>query len=659
VEPLTRLALPPAVSGSRRLAAIVFTDLVDSTRLAQANERQALELIQQQEDLARPLIDRFRGRLVKSTGDGLLVEFPSALDAVEMSVNLQRAAEQRNSSSAGPPLRLRIGVHLGDVNRRGRDILGDAVNIAARIQALAEPGGVALSESVFDQVRNKVPYRLDSLGPQTLKGVTEPMVVYRVTTALASAPASPKPGSATRLAVLPLANISPDPKDEYFADGLTEELISALSRIQGIRVIARTSVLGYKASPKSVAQIGSELGVGSVLEGSVRKAGDRVRISLQLIDVASQEHAWAETYDRQLADIFAIQSEVAESTAKAIRVELSAGARDYIRRPPTSNLRAYELYLRSGLREGAPSTESYRHSRALLEEAIRIDPEFAAAHARLGNLFVQAAGDWEPHHSAFERARASISRALELDPQSSEGHGALANLVMQQDHDWERARSEFERAIALNPSNTGSRVTYATLLGVLGDVAGAEAQLKEAVATDPASVAARLALVQHALLKGDVPLALERRRELKAEDVDPVWEHVSFALAYAARGRTSDARAELTAAGRPKTPFERIAHALVLGQLGDPADARGVLQDIEGDPEFGFVSRDFVAALYAIVGEKERALELIGRTVEEGESGLWLRYNLPMFDSIRNDPRFVAALRALNLPATPPKFGAI
>ncbi|HYA54775.1 MAG TPA: adenylate/guanylate cyclase domain-containing protein, partial [Thermoplasmata archaeon] len=347
---------------SRRLSAIMFTDMVESTQLAQRDERAALALIEEQEKLARPVLTSHHGRWVKSTGDGFLAEFGSALDAVECAVELQDRVRERNRSPGAVPLRIRVGVHLGDVQRRSGDIFGDAVNVAARVESAAEPGGVCISGPVHELVRNKVPNPLERLGAQTLKGVTEPVQLYRVVLSPTEPSVSPRTDSVPRLAVLPLANISPDPRDEYFADGLTEELISVLSKIPGLRVIARTSVTPYKSSSKSAAQIGTELGVGSILEGSVRKAGDRLRISLQLIDASSQEHVWTESYDRQMSDVFAIQSEVAESTAKAIRVELSDRAREFLGRAPTTNLRAYDLFLRAILKAELVSEKSFRAS---------------------------------------------------------------------------------------------------------------------------------------------------------------------------------------------------------------------------------------------------------------------------------------------------------
>ena len=262
----------------------MFTDLAGFTPLAQADEAGALRLLKEQEKMIRPILETHRGRKVKSMGDGLLIEFLNALDTVECGVDLQRQAHERNAREGAQPLQLRVGIHLGDVQQRGTDIFGDAVNIASRIEPLAEPGGVCLSDPVYVQVRNKVPYQLEKLGPKSLKGVREPIDVYRIVLPWAKEEA-PAPGpSPPRLAVLPLVNISPDPRDDYFAAPLTEELITVLSQIRGLRVISRTSVNQNKGTTKPLALIGSELGADSVLEGSVRKAGDRLRIAVQLID---------------------------------------------------------------------------------------------------------------------------------------------------------------------------------------------------------------------------------------------------------------------------------------------------------------------------------------------------------------------------------------
>jgi len=628
----------------------MFTDMVGSTQLAQKDERSALALIEEQEKLARPVLTAHHGRWVKSTGDGFLAEFSSALDAVECAVEFLGRVSERNRRPGGTPLRVRVGVHLGDVQRRAGDIFGDAVNVAARVESAAEAGGICISGPVYELVRNKVAYTLERLGAQTLKGVAEPVELYRVVASAASPGSPPREATVPRLAVLPLANISPDPKDEYFADGLTEELISVLSKIPGLRVIARTSVIPYKSTSKSAAQIGTELGVSSILEGSVRKAGDRLRISLQLIDAGSQEHVWTESYDRQLSDVFAIQTEVAESTAKAIRVELSDRAREFLGRAPTANLQAYDLYLRATLKSDEISSETFRASVTLLEEAIQLDPRFALAYAHLGDRYVQGAGDYLPHHEGFARARPFVTRALELDPDLSEAHASRANLAMQEEHDWALAESEFERAVTLNPSNARARVTYSSLLRVLGKSEQTERQLWAAVETDPKWWVPRYLLVDMALDREDLALAGERVRQLVGAEFETPMLHFDFAIKYAEWGRFEEARRELDLAGSPPGLLPRVARALILADMHEPGEARTLLAELTGEEPHEFISRDYVAALYAVVGEKEKALDLIEACAKEGESGLWLRFRLSSFDAIRDDPRFVAALRSFHLP---------
>ena len=306
----------------RRLAAIMFTDIVGYTALTQENESATVQLLDDHRKLLRPIFASHGGREIKTIGDAFLVEFGSALDAVLCAVAVQSAMNDRKLAR-GAALSIRIGIHAGDVIETEGDLIGDAVNIASRIEPLAEPGGVCISRQVHMQVENKVPYDLIKIGPRVLKNVTEPLEVYKVMMPWDKANAVPSAQlDKNRVAVLPFTNMSSDPEEGYFADGMTEELITSLSGVRQLTVIARTSVMGYKGTTKKVREIGSELGVGSLLEGSVRKAGNRVRITAQLIDTATEGHLWAQNYDRQLEDVFAIQSEIAEKVAGELRIRL-------------------------------------------------------------------------------------------------------------------------------------------------------------------------------------------------------------------------------------------------------------------------------------------------------------------------------------------------
>ena len=295
----------PLSESKRRLAAIMFTDMVDYTSLSEKNEVLALSLLEEQRKLLRPVFGKHSGREIKTLGDGFLVEFSSALEAVRCGLDVQFLMNTRNQAvSAEQRIMLRVAIHLGDVEHRDGDVYGDAVNVASRIQSLAEPGGVCITQQVFDHVRNSDEFRVEALGEARLKNVRSPFEIYRVLPAEAKLVSTKGPlTDHLRIAALPLAIISSDSQDEYFANGLTEEIINTLSSIPALRVIARTSVMRYKEAKKTAAEIGRELNVGTILDGSVRKAGNRVRIAVQLIDVTSEEPIWAENYDRELEDV--------------------------------------------------------------------------------------------------------------------------------------------------------------------------------------------------------------------------------------------------------------------------------------------------------------------------------------------------------------------
>jgi len=298
----------------RRLAAIMFTDLVGYTALSQHNESLALQILEEHRKILRPLFSKFNGKEIKTMGDAFLVEFASALEATKCGFEIQKILHERNlSHSEADKIRLRIGIHLGDVVHSASDIYGDAVNVASRIEPLAEEGGICLSRQVYDHIHNKFDLPLVSLGSKVLKNVSAPVETYKVVLPWKESVEKQQMESAKmRIAGLPLDNFRPDPGDEFFADGLTEELIDRLSQVKKFRVIARTSVMGYKKQKdKRASEIGRELGVSTLVEGSVRKSSNRIRITVQLIDSATEEHLWSDRYDRQLDDIFAVQTEIA------------------------------------------------------------------------------------------------------------------------------------------------------------------------------------------------------------------------------------------------------------------------------------------------------------------------------------------------------------
>jgi adenylate cyclase len=637
----------------RRLVAIMFTDMVGYSALAQVDESSALVMLERHNQLLRPLFSKFRGREIKTVGDAFLVEFESTLDAVRCALEIQRSLHDHNAASAGEgKIRIRIGIHVGDVVEVDGDLLGDAVNIASRIEPLADPEGISLTQQAYDQVQNKISTRFAKLPPVALKNIRLPMTVYRVVLPWSSEGAegtNPRPVGGLNLAVLPLANISPDPNDEYFADGLTEELITQLSQVQDLTVIARTSVIPYKLAPKSIAQVGSELGVDTILEGSVRKAGQRIRITLQLIDVDSQRHLWASSYDRDIGDVFAVQTDIAERTAGALRLELTKARHPQVARKPTPDPVAYDVYLRGLVAASEPSAATVSEAIRYFEEATRLDPDFAEAFAAWANLYVMAAGDFLPMREAMPKARALVAKALELDPNSSDAHVALANIALQFDSDWGRAEAEFEKAISLNPSNAVACRFFSILLLVLERFEEAKEMCRRAIRLDPGRESLQGTLAWAEFDSGNVEAAFAYAEKSRDNEPTSVAKHVQLGLIYLAAGRTDDARREADVPLVDAADEERFDHALLNALVGRPEAARVVAAEVERGQAKSYTSATHLAMLYAAMGESSRALDLLEQDYRDGDRVLWLFHRGVFFDSIREDPRFVALLRRYGL----------
>jgi len=396
----------------------MFTDMVGYTTLAQKDETLSLAVLEEQRKLVRPVIAGFNGREIKTIGDAFLIEFPSALEAVKCAYEIQKAAREFNISTPEERrINLRIGIHLGDVVESQGDISGDAVNVASRIGPFAEKGGVSLSRQVYDQVQNKFELPLTSLGPKSLKNVGTPIEVYKIDLPWHDKRSSRHPShlDRSRIAVLPFANISPSSSDEYFADGMTEELITTLSRIRELGVIARTSVIRYKGLTKPVTDIGRDLNVGTVLEGSVRVAGKKLRITAQLVDVATEEHLWSETYDRELEDVFAIQSDIAKRIAKELKIKILKSETLRLEKKATGIPEAYSLYLRGRHSLNTRTEKGLKEAIRHFESAIRHDPDFALAYTGLADAYSILASyslEFIPPREGFPKAKAAAEKAL-------------------------------------------------------------------------------------------------------------------------------------------------------------------------------------------------------------------------------------------------------
>jgi adenylate cyclase len=470
----------------RKLAAIVAADVAGYSRLMGLDEVGTARTLREHRMVTDALVAKHGGRLVKATGDGVLLEFPSVVDAVECAVAVQAMIAQRNESiPLDRRMLFRIGINLGDILIEGDDILGDGVNVAARLEGMAEPGGICISSFAYEQVRGKVAVEFADLGEQRLKNMDRPVRTYTIRAAASSTAAAvkstievatplPLPEKPS-IAVLPFQNMSGDPEQEYFADGIVEDIITALSRIRWLFVIARNSSFTYKGKAVDIKQVGRELGVRYVLEGSVRKGGNRIRITGQLIDALTGSHLWAERYDRDISDIFAVQDEIAASAASVIEPALTAAEQERVLRKPPERLDAWEAYQRGLWHFYKYRPEENKTALTFFRQAIALDPNFAPGHYGYA-LALQ----WDIWHFSIRpfaevqgTAREEAQIAVSLDDKDAMAHAVLAHMMMW-GGEWETAIAEARTAVALNPNS-------AFVIGMLGCVLGFGGYRQEAL----------------------------------------------------------------------------------------------------------------------------------------------------------------------------------
>jgi adenylate cyclase len=643
--------------GQRRLAAVMFTDMVDYTLMTQRNEALSLALVEEQRNLVRPILARHRGREVKTIGDAFMVEFASALDAVRCAYDIQRTVRELNT--AVPEERrivLRVGVHLGDVVTSEGDISGDAVNIASRIEPLAENGGVCVTRQVYDQVNNKFEIRLESIGLKQLKNVIAPVEVFRAVMPWdLRKPEPPLRADVKRIAVLPFANMSPDPADVYLSDGMTEELITSLSGIRELMVIARTSIMKYRSTQKGVSEIARELSVGTLVEGSVRKAGNRVRIAVQLVDAATESHVWARNYDRQLDDIFAIQSEIAEEVARELSVKLVSSERARLERRPTEDTEVYMLYLKGLQYWNERSDEGLLKAVSYFEKAVERDRNFALGYSGLANCYV-VMGRNGPGPSApnYQKARDAVERALGLDPGLAEAHAALGSILHHADYDWRAAEAEYRRAIELKPNYATAHQWYAHELFLRGRFAEGEAEITIAVRLDPLSVIMNHNMGAAYYIQGRFDEAIEWFH--RANELDPsvlLASHGATNLiqAYALSGRLDEAARELEKASAvPKAARGlRVWRAYLLAAMKKRDEALEALRQLEEDYRGGKESSYLIAMVYFVLGDVDKGFEWLSVACTEHDGGiLWMMRDHELA-GVRRDPRFIAIQKAIGM----------
>ena len=633
---------------SRQLAAIMFTDIVGYTALMGNDEQKAFEFLEKNRGLQKPIIEQFNGRWIKELGDGVMASFNTVSDAVNAAVKIQEAC------SAARDFSLRIGIHQGEVVFENEDVFGDAVNVASRIQAIAAPGGIYISESVHNNVYNKQGIVTQFVKQETLKNVKEPVKIYKIVTASEVTDSTKKESvnpPKKSIAILPFVNMSNDPRQEYFSDGMAEEILNSLTHIKDLKVAGRTSSFQFKGKNIDLREVGTKLGVSTVLEGSVRKQGNRLRITTQLINVEDGFHIWSERYDREMEDIFAIQDEIAFALTEKLKITLLDTDREQIAKTYTQNTEAYQYYLQGRYFWNRRNEEGLKAATRFFEKALEKDPDYALAWAGLADTY-SLIGEYTniSRRDLFPKQMAAINRALEIDPNLGEAHISMAISLMLNDWDWTNSEKEFRIGIELNPHYATGRHWYAEWLLFTGNFSEALREISLAVDLDPVS--------QGILKDKGIHFYYTRQYDeaidvgMKTLDLDPdfVPVHRLLSLCYLGKEMFDEAIAENKRWGELSQNKVRtdVSLAYIYAVSGREEEAKKIIKNIHA-ADLGGNDYRGMALVYTALGESDKAFEWLERSYEMHEESLCSLKVDPKLDSLRSDQRFDALLKKIGL----------
>ncbi len=685
-------------SEQRRLAAIMFTDMVGYSALAQRDDALALELLEEHRQILRSIFLRFHGTEIKTIGDAFMVEFQSALEAAQCAIEIQRTLAKRNHDVASErQVEIRIGIHIGDVVHRESDVYGDGVNIASRIQPLARSGGICVSMDVERQIRNALEARFEKLAPTDLKNIELPMDLFRIVlpwekqaarvaaqrerkkrplvliVALLAllvlagvwmlrshpksrssiAPIAQAP-AAKSVAVLPFVNMSSDKENEYLSDGITEDLSTALTQVKGLHVPARTSSFVFKGKTEDIRKIGERLHVATVLEGSVSKAGNKLRITAQLVNVADGFHLWAANYDREMTDILDIRSDISRRVVDALKVQLGVEETERLARKPTEMTEAYEVYLLGRYELNKFTEAGFTNAVTHFKRAMAMDPSFALATAGLAEAY-NMLGYWNflPPKEAFPEAKSAALQALKLNPRLAEAHTALAFVYYEFEWLFEEADHEFSEAVRLNPGSATARMWFAEFLLAMERYPEADEQFDIARKLDPLSVRISFDLAVEFWLKRQFDRAENQLQRTLSTDPgnslaydflgQVLWKINKPAEAFSAfeRARTLEgvfSGEEIQETRKAYEAFGLSAYLRKVNELRQRRLARGKYE-----------SALIIALNYAAAGGDRDALDWLERAVQEHSTWLPELKVDATWDSLRSQPRFIAVLKKIGL----------
>jgi adenylate cyclase len=702
-----------ASTEERKLAAIMFTDMVGYSALAQRDDKVALELLEEHRRLLREIFPRFHGTEIKTIGDAFLVEFGSALEAAQCAIEIQRTLAKRNHDvTSDRRIELKIGIHIGDVVHREGDVYGDGVNIASRIEQLAGAGGICVSMDVERQIRNALEARFEKFGTADLKNIKLPMDLFRIVlpwekgaepsavpaskkkspvlvpaavlvllallagwlwmqhsnknqqpVAAHAAPTAPANAPDQKsVAVLPFVNLSDDKGSEYFSDGVSEELLTVLQKIPGMHVAARTSAFSFKGKNATAQEIGQKLGVAYLVDGSVRKSGDAVRIAARLARADTGEELWSENFTRNLKDVFAVQSELAETIVAQVRGQLTGGAagsadKEKIQaevqaaeKGGTKNVEAHELYLQGRFYENRHSDKSTREALAAYQHAVELDPRFARAWAGVARTHTWIAGfATEGGQKAFDAhlasARDAVARALAIEPDLPDALYARAWIETNFDFNWSAATQTVSKAMALAPADPNVLIAAANLETALGNTDRAIEIYGKAVELDPVNAQSRSFLAFGlANTKRFADARAEYARVIELNSSAP-WAHAGLGLAYLLENKFEEAA---TAAQADAGDWCRllIVSCARWGQKRVAESDAALAELTKNDSETAAYQ---IAEVYAYRGDKDKAFEWLERARRQRDPGLGNLRRDPLLENLHSDPRWNAFLRTMGL----------
>jgi TolB-like protein/class 3 adenylate cyclase/Flp pilus assembly protein TadD len=701
----------------RKLAAIMFTDMVGYSALAQRDDKLALELLEEHRRLLREIFPRFHGTEIKTIGDAFLVEFGSALEAAQCAIEIQRTLSKRNHDvTPDRRIELKIGIHIGDVVHRDGDVYGDGVNIASRIEQLAGAGGICVSMDVERQIRNALEARFEKFGSADLKNIKLPMDLFRIVLpweagtkteyretreskklpplvlgavvvviallagwlwmqrshradekasresakVLSSAPA--KAPDQNSVAVLPFVNLSDDKGSEYFSDGVSEELLTVLQKIPGLHVAARTSAFSFKGKNATAQEIGQRLGVAHLVEGSVRKAGDSVRIAARLTRADTGEDLWSENYTRDLKDVFAVQTELAQTIVEQLRDRFAGGdasstAKEKIQaevqaaeKGGTKNVEAHQYYLQGRFYGDRHSEKSVGEAMAAYQHAVELDPGFALAWAGLAQTHswfsaFSTAGGQKAFDAHLASARDAVARALAIEPELPEGLFARATIQTNFDFDWNGAAQTLSKALALAPADPNVVIAAANLEIARGNIDRALELFRKAVDLDPVNPTARSFLAFNlAVTKHFAEARAEFPRVVELNPAAP-WAHAGLGLSYLLEGKFEEA-AKATEGEAAEWAQLLIVACARWNQKRIPESDAALAELTAKDSETAAYQ---IAEGHAYRNDKDRAFEWLERAHRQRDPGLASLRKDPLLVNLQGDPRWDAFVRTMGL----------